>query len=204
MDQDVVNQTPRQRIIDAARGLFDAKGFHSTPVSELACVAGVSVGQIYRLFPGKDDVILAIVEDDTKARIAEMQEVFEAVERNERSVYDALKEIARTAIVKSFGGLSFEILAEAYRNPSVAERLATLTNYYRDGARRLATLARPDGTVAELDAYVEIMMACFVGLGHRTLFTSAVDVDQASHETACLILRALGVADICAATQGNK
>lgn len=179
----------------AARKLFDAKGFHATTTAELATEAAVSIGQIYRLFENKDDVIIALVEDNMQVRIAEMDAIFGTVERNGHSVFDAMKAIANISIIKSDGGLSFEILAEACRNASVADRLAVLVDCYRGGVRRLAALTRPDATAGELEAYVEIMMACFFGLGHRTLIGSATDVDQISHETACLLMRALGAPD---------
>lgn len=195
MNHQARQDAPRQRIIKAARKLFDAKGFHATTTAELATEAAVSIGQIYRLFENKDDVILALVEENTRARIAEMDGIFGAIEQGKQSMFDAIKAIARLSMVKSDGGLSFEILAEACRNPLVAERLTALVDCYRGGVRRLAALTRPDATAGELDAYVEIMMACFFGLGHRTLIAPATDVDQISHETACLLMRALGAPD---------
>src|SRR3546814_11151084 len=51
-------------------------------------------GQIYRLFDNKDDVITALVEENTKARIAEMHGIFGAVEQGKQSVFDAIKAIA--------------------------------------------------------------------------------------------------------------
>ena len=49
----------RARIMDAARTLFSSNGFHQTSMAQLATAAQVSVGQIYRLFKGKEDVIEA-------------------------------------------------------------------------------------------------------------------------------------------------
>src|SRR3546814_6531192 len=89
-----------------------------------------------------------------------MQAIFDAVQRGQHSVFEAIKAIANISIVKSNGGLSFEILAEAYRNFPVAERLTALVDYYRSGVRQLAALTRPDVTAGELEAYVDIMMAC--------------------------------------------
>src|SRR3546814_10925259 len=77
----------------------------------------------------------------------------------------------------------------------VAERLTALVDCYRGGVRRLAGLTRPDAMAGELEAYVEIMMACFFGLGHRTLIAPTSDVDQLSHETSSLLMRALGDQD---------
>ena len=191
MDQETMNATPRQRIIGAARRLFKEKGFHSTPIAELAAEASVSVGMIYRLFPGKDDIIVAICEENLEARLAEMDEIFGAVERAEYSVFEAVEAIARGTIVANDSGLVFEVLAEAYRNPRVAERMRALSAPYRDKIRRLATLARPDGPAGELDAYADVMIACFFGLGHRTLWTPTVDIEQTSHDAARILLRAL-------------
>src|SRR3546814_21190771 len=73
--------------------------------------------------------------------------------------------------------------------------MTALVDCYRGGVRRLAGLTRPDATAGEQEAYVEIMMACFFGLGHRTLIAPTSDVDQISHETACLLMRALGAPD---------
>src|SRR3546814_11119221 len=91
MDHPARQDAPRQRIIKAARKLFDAKGFHATTTAELATEAAVSIGQIYRLFDNKDAVIIALVEETTKARIAEMHGIFGAVEQGKQSVFDAIK-----------------------------------------------------------------------------------------------------------------
>lgn len=186
--------SPRERIIDAARRLFGTKGFHATTTAILASEASVSVGQIYRLFSGKDDIVLVIVEDNVRARVAKMHTIFDAVEGGEMVMFDALKAIIELSLHDPDRGLSFEILAEACRNPSVADRVDQLTDFYRDGVRRLAALARPDVSAAELDAYVNVMMACFIGFGHRTSNSPSIDVETTSHGAACLIMSALDLA----------
>lgn len=187
-------ESPRERIIDAARRLFGSKGFYATTTAELASEASVSVGQIYRLFMAKDDIILAIVEDNVRGRVAKMHAIFDAVEGSELAMFDALKAITELSLRDPGRGLSFEILAKACRNPSVAERLEPLSEFYRDGIRRLAALARPDVSAADLDAYVDIMMACFIGFGHQASDSPSIDVDTKSHNAACLMMRALGLA----------
>src|SRR3546814_7654072 len=54
--------------------------------------------------------------------VAEMHGIFDTIERNERSMFDALKAITAISLQNGDGGLSYEILAEACRNASVAER----------------------------------------------------------------------------------
>ena len=62
----------RARIMDAARTLFSSNGFHHTSMAQLATAAQVSVGQIYRLFKGKEDVIEALVQADADAWTVKM------------------------------------------------------------------------------------------------------------------------------------
>src|SRR3546814_14263424 len=69
-------ESPRERIVNAARRLFGSKGFYATTTAELAVEAAVSIGQIYRLFTGKDDIILAIVEENVRVRVAGMSSIF--------------------------------------------------------------------------------------------------------------------------------
>lgn len=47
-------------ILQAALEQFAENGFHSSPVSQLATLAGVGVGSIYRYFKDKDELIHAV------------------------------------------------------------------------------------------------------------------------------------------------
>ncbi|MGN7709653.1 TetR/AcrR family transcriptional regulator [Agrobacterium radiobacter] len=188
-------EAPRDRIISAARKLFGAKGFHATTTAELAAEASVSMGQIYRHFSAKDDIVLTIAEENTRERIAAMNAIFDTVENGERTAFDTIKAIVAASLEYDDEGLAFEILAEASRNPSVAERFDVLLASYREGVRRLANLARPDVPECELNAYVDIMMACMIGLGYRSAAARDGDIDTTSENTARLLMRALGLSD---------
>src|SRR3546814_18051314 len=94
-------ESPRERIVNAARRLFGLKGFCATTTAELAVEAAVSIGQIYRLFTGKDDIILAIVEENVRVRVAGMYSIFDAVERGDLAMFDAIKAISdRKSVVE--------------------------------------------------------------------------------------------------------
>src|SRR3546814_6148443 len=80
-----------------------------------------------------------------------MHSIFDAVERRELAMFEAIKAIAANSLHNEDGSLFYEILAEACRNPTVAERFETQTAFYRDGIRRLAALARHDVPAAELE-----------------------------------------------------
>ena len=66
----ITNQTPmnknertRQKILDAAYGLFLDQGFHATSMRQIANKSGVALGGIYNHFKSKDDIFTAIIAD---------------------------------------------------------------------------------------------------------------------------------------------
>lgn len=52
----------RRRIAEAARKLFVEKGFHGTGVAQIAADSGVGVGQLYRDFASKEEIVAEIVQ----------------------------------------------------------------------------------------------------------------------------------------------
>jgi AcrR family transcriptional regulator len=56
------------RVLDAAREVFAEQGIDA-PVTEIADRAGVGVGTIFRRFPTKDDLLVAVVEERTQQLI---------------------------------------------------------------------------------------------------------------------------------------
>ena len=54
-------RTVRDRLIDAAEQCLTAKGIRATTVSEVAEVAGVSRGWLYRHFPDKSELLGAAI-----------------------------------------------------------------------------------------------------------------------------------------------
>lgn len=68
----------RERLLAAARTLFQARGFHGVGVSDILAAAGAPKGSLYHHFPGgKDDlaaVAVAGIAADVAAYIAERSE----------------------------------------------------------------------------------------------------------------------------------
>jgi AcrR family transcriptional regulator len=50
-------QATRQRITDAAIGLFAERGFESVPVADIAAAADVSTATVFNYFPAKEDLV---------------------------------------------------------------------------------------------------------------------------------------------------
>src|SRR5260370_35883955 len=52
----------RDRLIQTGMKLFWEKGYGSTSIADLFQAAGVNSGSLYHFFPGKQDLLLAVLE----------------------------------------------------------------------------------------------------------------------------------------------
>jgi TetR/AcrR family transcriptional regulator, transcriptional repressor for nem operon len=59
---DAVPQDTRSRIIAAAMELFWEKGYGSTSIADILGRASVNSGSLYHFFPGKQDLLVAVLE----------------------------------------------------------------------------------------------------------------------------------------------
>ena len=84
--------TTRDRLLQAARELFTAEGFHGTTTPLISSRAGVAEGTIYRHFPSKQALLNAVFQDAQQWGIATIRE---AASQGGR-VGDRLGALART------------------------------------------------------------------------------------------------------------
>ena len=82
--------------MDAARTLFSSNGFHQTSMAQLATAAQVSVGQIYRLFKGKEDVIEALVQADADAWTVKMIALRTRLDASELTIEQTFEPVSYT------------------------------------------------------------------------------------------------------------
>jgi AcrR family transcriptional regulator len=67
-------QTARD-LLEAARGVLAAKGYHGTKVADVARAAGVGVGTFYLYYPTKEAIFLELVEDTVRRLKKELDTV---------------------------------------------------------------------------------------------------------------------------------
>ena len=56
----------RERLVAAARTVFEERGFDATRMSDIAVAAGVSHGTVYTWFPTKEEILHAVVDSITE------------------------------------------------------------------------------------------------------------------------------------------
>lgn len=117
----------RERILDAARKCFVEHGFHAASMASIAETADMSVGLIYRYFESKNDIIVAIIEQQLTLLRADL-----ALLDNSADLSAQLAEGCGTcgargsnAAQRLSPALFLEMSAEATRDPKIAAALNT-------------------------------------------------------------------------------
>jgi AcrR family transcriptional regulator len=125
----------REQILAAARRCFGRDGFHATSMQDLFAESGLSSGAVYRYFASKDEVIIAIAEDNFRDVVAMIDSL--AQDDPDRSVGSVLANIldiiAGQHADGGLGGLAVLVWAEALRNPALAEQFTALLLRLRSG-----------------------------------------------------------------------
>lgn len=89
--RDTKKAQQRQRILDAARGVFFRDGFMQANLDEVAGLAGVAKGTLYRYFENKADLYVAILAENGQVFEDRMREAGET----EGTAADRLRAISR-------------------------------------------------------------------------------------------------------------
>ena len=158
----------RDQILSAARRCFLRDGFHATSMQDLFAEAGLSAGAVYRYFDSKDEVILAIAEDNMREVLAMITEVATADPGRSLGevMADALAQVQAKDEADGVGGMAILVWSEALRNPALAAQLQVLlTGMYEDFTRLAADHQRagelPGGAPAE--AIARLLVALMAG-----------------------------------------
>src|SRR4051812_26691505 len=64
----------RQRILEAAKGLFLAEGWNNTTTRAIAVAAGIATGTLFNYFPTKEAIATALIGDALRGAAEEFGE----------------------------------------------------------------------------------------------------------------------------------
>jgi TetR/AcrR family transcriptional regulator, transcriptional repressor of aconitase len=156
----------RDQILSAARRCFLRDGFHATSMQDLFTEAGLSSGAVYSYFASKDDMILAIAEENMRGVIETIRTVI--TQRPDAPagavIAEALDMLHAEDARNGTGKLAVIVWGEALRNPSLAARFAAmvtriradLTEFVRDRQRSgdLPGEPPPDALAAAFMSFV--------------------------------------------------
>ncbi len=169
----------RQRIVDSARGLFIENGFHATGVAQIAKASEVAVGQIYRDFEAKEDIVARIVEADLDHFISRgsLHEAIAAADS--AGVWAWIRNFVYPAELRDTEQLFAEIIAESARNERISgifERACLSVNGSMLAALELII---PGDALRERRALLaDFILAQSVGLRQLRLLRPSVVTEQ--------------------------
>jgi TetR/AcrR family transcriptional repressor of uid operon len=138
----------RQQIMDGARACFRQHGFHAAGTAEIAAAAKVSVANLYQYFASKDDLVIAIAEDDLGADLALLARI-NAADSMDAALAMAIDALVIEASDPTASRLRLEIATEATRNPAIAAVVDRAERLQREALARLITRGRLRGEVRE-------------------------------------------------------
>jgi AcrR family transcriptional regulator len=168
----------KSRILDAANKVFAEKGYHEATMDDIAKRLGVSKGAIYLYFSSKEDLFEAMCKTAPQA----FKEILFSSFGDEANPIQSATQFFDKMLKLSASnpGLSFEILAEASRNPSLKRILKqnheeyerVLTGFLAEGRKRKIV-----GDNLDIRPLANALIALWNGL--ETLLVSGLPIDEA-------------------------
>jgi TetR/AcrR family fatty acid metabolism transcriptional regulator len=164
-------------ILGVAQDVFADKGYYDASIDEIAARAGIAKGTVYLHFAGKEDLLVALVEQQINEFLARLDHVI-----GERlTVRERLEEILLdvfTRIRAKRNQVLLELNNGVGLANSVIEKRPELQAQITRATERLAALLEEGKRNGELDSTVPtpVMVATFVTLiwpsGYEQLLTS--------------------------------
>jgi AcrR family transcriptional regulator len=158
-------------------------------MAELAKRAGMSVGHIYHYFENKDAIIEALVDREMEELSGLLDEVYPGGDVL-TTLMDRLDAIVDRRLDRDMLSLGLEILAEAARNPRIAEKLHTADAASRHRLAHVVSVRLAGLGEREVADRVEAISATFYGLIYRAVHNPCLDRDAVVRTTR-LVLRQL-------------
>ena len=157
----------RQHLIDAGVVVFGQRVYHGASLDEVAATAGFTKGAVYSNFKGKDDLFVAVLEQQVQGQLAQVEALLAERPMPVEEDYAVMRDLLTPQYEVNWTVLYLEFVLYALRNPSALAMLAAYRRRTRDAVERLIlkTWASQDFE-AELSArtIATITLALFGGI----------------------------------------
>ena len=188
-------ESRRQEILEAARGVFAEQGFSGTSMADLVHASGLSMGALYRYFPSKTDLVLAMVE----GRDGTVNGTYDGDEPPSDLLSRLLTYVAPNDSGVPHARLTAQLWGDAAVNAELAAKVRERHSALRDQLPRSLRVARespapPTGQPANVDsgqpgesALAEVLLAALIGYAALIATESPVDADAFEHALLSLL-----------------
>jgi len=146
-----VSDERKPQILNAAIKVFNRKGLAAARMEDIAREAGLSVGGVYWYYKGRDDVILAIIDEFINADMVALTSLLDSP----GTVRERLMEYVRATTVESIAymPLTYELYGLALHNPKIRKHIQKYFSHYRDALTRILLQGIKRGEIRKVDAY---------------------------------------------------
>lgn len=167
----------KARIREAAGEMFASRGFHATSVDDICLATGLSPGGLYRHYPSKRHVVVAIVEDHAAQTAARLEAAVTTAGSSREAVVSVIDALLDPLADHPAAALQAEIVAESARSPEVAEAAAAHDERISDIIRRVLRAAAAPGSPAALDGVgaAELVQVVLDGIATRCAAHGSLD-----------------------------
>jgi TetR/AcrR family transcriptional regulator, transcriptional repressor of aconitase len=173
----------RQQILDAALGCFARQGFHKTTMQDVVEHSGLSPGSIYCHFSGKQDIIVALVEERHRRERALLQRALE--KQNFAEAVDQLAgdfiAVLSTPDERAWRRLAVQIWAESLHNRRLAVTVKEGVEVPKAILAQMVQRAKAQGELPralDADAMARLLIAFFQGLVLQLTWDGSVDTQS--------------------------
>lgn len=148
----------RTQILDAARACVIAEGFHAATISRICAEASMSVGHLYKIFESKEAIMIALTERDFEEFMLHITHPDKLGNLSIDALIDRYLNDVPWLLDYDRAALAQEVLAEAARNPRVAELVARVDDRFRNAIRTIVKPVFAGLTESEVDGRIETLL----------------------------------------------
>lgn len=168
----------RARIIAAAYRVLAEKGYEGATVKEIARAAGVAPGLVHYYFASKDELLVAMLQEESQRYSAAMQRLAASVPAEDLTRLAMAEPERRTLEQPEWYRLRYALFALALHNPTLAPAVRRLLAGGRAGIATLVSKALGE-QASNPDAVAAVLLAAFDGLALQKIVDPAFDLEGA-------------------------
>jgi TetR/AcrR family transcriptional repressor of uid operon len=141
----IKHEEKRRQILEIAERCFLRDGFRGASISEICAEAQMSPGHLYHYFKSKESIIRDLTELHLQRAASRFDQMAEKT--NVLEAFLSEVDVWRTTKMKRNPALILEVVAEASRNPAIAETLNRRTQALRDMLARFLREGQERGQI---------------------------------------------------------
>lgn len=179
----IKSEMRRNQVLEAAGECFRLNGFHGSSIAQISKLARMSPGHIYYHFNNKEDIVEALVEREENDLAVLLNRLEDSSNKDDllTTMLNLTTEALEHHTDPTMVAIKLEIMAEAARNPRIAQLLQRIDQSTRE---RLSSFfsrvmkKEDQKEVKELQGRIELISDIMSGVSLRASYCSTRDKEM--------------------------